>query len=105
MNNKNLGYQIIEKLPLSKLEDYKDHRRLQTFYHKGCTCVKCGLTGTFLGVGLDKQGNKHIDLYSDDMTPLTIDHIIPKSKGGKNHISNYQPMCRPCNTDKGNNHE
>lgn len=36
--------------------------------------------------------------FDDD---ATIDHIIPKAKGGPNHISNYALACRRCNHAKG----
>lgn len=32
---------------------------------------------------------------------MTIDHIIPKSKGGKDTLDNLQPMYPQCNTLKG----
>lgn len=32
---------------------------------------------------------------------MTIDHIIPKAKGGNNSITNMQLMCRKCNMKKG----
>ena len=32
----------------------------------------------------------------------TRDHIVPKSHGGKNHVSNYRPACLWCNVAKGN---
>ena len=33
---------------------------------------------------------------------LTIDHIIPKSKGGKADFENCVSSCKPCNNKKGN---
>ena len=33
---------------------------------------------------------------------LTVDHIIPKSKGGTDHFGNLQLLCGHCNSTKGN---
>lgn len=84
--------------------------RFQTFFTKGCSCVKCGIKGEFFAK--EKRENDvsyHLNLYGFDSEGkevlMTKDHIIPQSKGGKNHLDNYQPMCERCNKNKGNNME
>lgn len=32
---------------------------------------------------------------------LSMDHVVPISKGGTNTIDNVQPLCLPCNMKKG----
>ena len=95
-------YEIIKTMPLSSLENYKEHRRLRVFYNKGVICVSCGLEATQLAVGKEKNGSLHVDVYTDDFYPLTVDHIIPKSKGGSDELVNLDPMCARCNFAKGN---
>ena len=34
---------------------------------------------------------------------MTVDHIIPKSRGGTYALKNLDPMCYQCNQDKGDN--
>lgn len=88
--------------------DYNDSQRRvkiikQLIERDGCHCMKCKEVPTFFGLGKDFNGYFHLDLYSyKDKIPYmyTIDHIHPKSKGGLNHIDNYQLLCKICNEDK-----
>lgn len=50
-------------------------------------------------VKFDELGNKCVECNG---TPVEVDHIVPLSKGGTNHIDNLQPLCKPCNSAKGN---
>jgi 5-methylcytosine-specific restriction endonuclease McrA len=50
---------------------------------------------------LDQHGHQCLACGIDG--PLTIDHIVPVSKGGPNMADNVQPLCGPCNSSKGTN--
>ena len=74
-------YRILEERPIDHLTEFKHHDRLTVFYHKGTTCVQCSRTGTRLIKG-EGRGGQHWDIYTEDLYPLTVDHIIPVSRGG-----------------------
>ena len=46
----------------------------------------------------DKYGNKCLCCGKE--TKLTIDHVIPVTKGGTSYIENIQPLCFSCNRHK-----
>jgi len=78
--------------------------RYKLFSTKGCTCVKCGKVGTHFK--LERKGCEryHFNLYSDDGILFTKDHIIPKSRGGRESLANFQTMCYKCNNNKSNSY-
>ncbi len=60
--------------------------RWQVFKRDKWKCVSCG-----------RSAENNIILH--------IDHIIPRSKGGKNEMDNYQTLCETCNIGKSNKDE
>ena len=88
-----------------EVEGYKVYRqslRYATFYQKGCTCATCGKVGEYFELDLgDNSSRRHFNLYAEDGTLMTKDHIVPKKHGGKDIISNMQTMCVYCNSAKG----
>jgi len=49
---------------------------------------------------LEKWGRQCVYCGAKD-TPLEVEHIVPKSKGGSNRISNLTLACKACNLLKG----
>ena len=45
--------------------------------------------------------------YDISLTPRSaeVDHVLPFSKGGEDHIDNVMVICRLCNVRKGNKSE
>lgn len=86
----------------NSLRNRRTHRRLGVFYYKGVKCCYCDIKGTYLIRCIDKFGNEHIDLYTEDFKLMNVDHIVPKSRGGKKVLHNLVPSCYKCNSKKGN---
>ncbi len=99
---KNGGFAHIFKVEKASYSVNLNSHRLQLFKqnHK---CVICGAEGAYFGLDKDypyDQGSPHFNLYTKDHVLMTKDHIVPKSKGGANCLSNYQTMCTNCNCSK-----
>jgi ATP adenylyltransferase len=69
-------YRLLETGPVP------DDLRYQVLSSADHRCALCGITA------MDR--------------PLDVDHIIPRSRGGSNDISNLQTLCSKCNRTKGN---
>ena len=63
-------------------EPIPDSLRLRVLMASGRRCALCG--------GTSRE------------RPLDVDHIIPRSRGGKTVLSNLQVLCSKCNRSKGN---
>lgn len=61
------------------------------------TCADCGL------VGFERRFNRGgYGFYTAlPRVYLSIDHIVPRSRGGTNDRSNLRVLCTTCNTRKG----
>lgn len=88
----------------------KNTRFVSKCYHEGKHhCEHCGLEVWFSHEAKnDFLARIGVELGSPFSTRLvkcfkaTCDHIVPKSRGGKNKFSNMQLLCALCNWDKGN---
>ena len=81
--------------------------RLRTFATTGTTCPCCNTTAEFFAIERNRgsDGGYHLNLYGIDKENndvlFTHDHIIARSLGGADDLSNTRTMCGPCNWKKG----
>ncbi len=100
---KEKGPREYQKIRVGPIRVNRHSIRLQTFKHS-TTCVTCGIKGELFS--LERNGNPgyHFNMYGrnqyKNLVLMTKDHIIPKSKGGKDSLENMQTMCTRCNTKK-----
>ena len=110
---------VTQSYPLTKdfFDDWTaEHRRWSCYHHYGVACCVPGCTrqGTqvvhwysrpdFIKYG-DAGIGEHVELvgYDPDGSEfiMTVDHIVPDSKGGPKIWWNLQPMCEFHNFDQG----
>lgn len=103
------GIEMIRNIPSKK--SFSRKHILAELAHDNPKCVCCKREGIKFCLGQGKLANNakanrgedlHWDLYTEDDIALSIDHIVPRSTGGKDHRENTQLMCIECNNIKSN---
>lgn len=124
---KPLGLKTVARYPLERVLPFttEDHSYIRNYWADGkiyrvkmhslrydtflksnvCTC--CGLRGRYMALQHRHDTDPvHFNLYgiSKNGHPIlmTKDHILPRSRGGGDHIDNMQTMCHDCNALKQN---
>ena len=67
---------------LLEFDPLPDDLRYQALKASGGRCALCGI--------------------AKDERPLDVDHIVPRSRGGKHELANLQVLCAKCHRTKGN---
>ena len=110
---KNSKYKQIEKYTLKEYIDIFDKLKNPSFrkrawsYHiikNTLSCVISGEKVAYCSYDQHEYGSKHYNFYSEDGEIFTIDHIIPKSHGGKDVLHNTQLILENINTLKSDKH-
>ncbi len=90
---------------ITKSEDMQLHSINRTFPMPSVIKLKDYIHIPFKGVVLTRQNIFKRDnfqcQYCGTTQDLTLDHVIPKARGGKTSWYNLVTACKPCNTRKG----
>lgn len=96
-------YKVLNQVPVSK--DVLPKIRVSKLMPEGHgKCVRCGIEATRV-ITYTLAGEEHKQVYINIFAGsrmMTADHILPRSLGGSDALSNLQLMCYKCNTRKNN---
>lgn len=99
---------IIDIIPVRKYKKFsgiEQKKNLVILEKQGFKCNNCSATALELFIIYYPETctfDKYINAInsSGQEVRMTLDHIIPKSKGGKDNHSNLQILCEQCNSKK-----
>lgn len=90
-----------------KVKSYNDRYRANNLdkfaqYARDRRALKASAQGSFTLEEFKALCEEHNNkcLCCGTMKKLTVDHIVPLSKGGSHSIDNIQPLCGSCNSKK-----
>lgn len=91
-----------ERIDKKNRKWFKENWDKDSFYRQRRRSLEANAEGSFTPrewKDLCKKYNNQC-LKCGKIGKMSVDHIIPLSKGGTNWISNIQPLCRNCNSSK-----
>ena len=85
----------------SRIDEYIEKRGKNIWQHRSVSTR--AIPGSVRYEVLKRaKGRCELCGISKNIKSLEVDHIIPRSKQGKNELSNYQALCYTCNSQKSN---
>jgi 5-methylcytosine-specific restriction endonuclease McrA len=103
-NVKNIVAKLCRFSPVSEIavETVRfDTQKMQNPEISGIEYQQGDLLGYEVREYLLEKGRRTCAYCDAQNIPLEVEHIVPRSKGGTNRISNLTLSCRPCNEEKG----
>lgn len=92
---------------ITSANGFKLHSVSKTFDMPAVIKLKRYVNVPYKGVNLTRQNifkrDNHTCQYCGNTRDLTLDHVVPRSKGGSSTWNNLVTACKKCNTTKGDN--
>lgn len=85
----------------TKIDEFIKKRNVDIWEHRNRT--RKPISGDIIHQVLERaKGRCELCGIKKEIKHLEVDHIVPKSLGGPDNITNFQALCYSCNSRKGN---